>query len=120
VRRALQEPHAASVPHVSACSSATHIPRWVQNAPTGVTLTPVGRVIQIRDVPDDVHEALRAAAKARGQSLTKFALAELEQAARRSQSAQRNAEVIRRAKTEIGADVPREAILAAIRESRGE
>lgn len=66
-------------------------------------------VIQIRDVPDDVHEEQRAAAEARGQSLTRYALAALEDAVRRRRSVANNAEVIRRAKAEIGADVPREA-----------
>jgi hypothetical protein len=80
----------------------------------------VSRVIQIRDVPDDVHEELRAAAEARGQSLTRYALAALEDAARRQRSVAHNAEVIRRAKAEIGADVSREAILEAVREARGE
>ena len=77
-------------------------------------------MIQIRDVPDDVHEALQAAARARGQSLTKFVLAELEQLARRSRSVQRNAEVIARAQAGVGGTVSREEILAAVRESRGE
>jgi plasmid stability protein len=80
----------------------------------------VPKVIQIRDVPDDVHEALRAAAAARGQSLTRFALGELEQAARRSESVRRNAEVIRRAQATIRADVSREEVLAALHEGRGE
>ncbi len=80
----------------------------------------MSRVIQIRDVPDDVHEELRAAAEARGQSLTRFALAALEEAVRRQRSVAHNSEVIRRAKAEIGAEVPREAILQALREARGE
>ena len=80
----------------------------------------VSRVIQIRDVPDDVHEELRAAAEARGQSLTRFALAALEEAVRRQRSVAHNSEVIRRAKAEIAAEVPREAILDALREARGE
>jgi uncharacterized protein (DUF1778 family) len=78
------------------------------------------RVIQIRDVPDDLHAALQAAAHARGQSLTKFVLAELAEAARRSRSAQHNAEVIRRAQAEIRGNVSRDEILAALHEGRGE
>lgn len=80
----------------------------------------MSRVIQIRDVPDDLHEALRAAARERGQSLAKFALVELEQAARRSRSVRRNAEVIRRTQAAIGGGVSRDEILAALREERGE
>jgi hypothetical protein len=92
----------------------------VQIAPTAPYDQAVSRVIQIRDVPDDVHEELRAAAEARGQSLTRYALAALEDAVRRQRSVAHNAEVIRRAKAEIGADVPREAILEAVHEARGE
>ncbi|TFV64792.1 hypothetical protein E4P41_00725 [Geodermatophilus sp. DF01-2] len=80
----------------------------------------MSRVIQIRGVPDDLHEALREAAEARGQSLTKFALAALEQAARRHRSVQHNAEVIRRAQAEIASGVSREEILAALHEGRRE
>jgi hypothetical protein len=76
----------------------------------------MSRVIQIRDVPDDLHEALRAAARARGQSLTKFALAELEQAVKQHRSVQHNAEVVRRAQAAIRGDLTREEILAALRE----
>lgn len=78
------------------------------------------RVIQIRDVPDDVHDALRVAAEARGLSLTRFMLGELEQLARRAQVAQENAAVVRRTQAAIGDGVDRDAILAAIREGRGE
>jgi hypothetical protein len=78
------------------------------------------RVIQIRDVPDDVHDALRAAAEARGLSLTRFMLGELEQLARRAQIAQENAAVVRRTRAAIGSGVDRDAILAAIHEGRSE
>jgi uncharacterized protein (DUF1778 family) len=92
----------------------------VQIAPTPPYHPGVSRVIQIRDVPDDVHEELRAAAEARGQSLTRYVLAALEDAVRRQRSVAHNAEVIRRARAEIGAGVSREAILEAVREARGE
>jgi len=74
----------------------------------------------MRDVPDDVHEELRAAAEARGQSLPRYVLLALEDVVRRRRSVAHNAEVIRRAKAEIGADVSREAILQAVHEARGE
>ena len=77
-------------------------------------------MIQVRDVPDEVHEALQAAARARGQSLTRFVLTELEQLARRSRSVEHNAEVIRRAQVAVGGAVSREDVLTALRESRGE
>jgi hypothetical protein len=40
------------------------------------------KVIQIRDVPDDVHAELTRCAEAAGLSLSKFALRELEQVSR--------------------------------------
>ncbi len=77
-------------------------------------------MIQIRDVPDDVHDALRAAAEARGLSLTRFMLAELEQLARRAQIAQENAAVVHRTQAAVAGGVDRETILAAIHEGRRE
>ncbi len=110
----------AIVPHGAGPQATRRFRRWVQSAPMSSYDRAVSRVIQIRDVPDDVHEELRAAAEARGQSLTRYALAALEDAVRRQRGVAHNAEVIRRAKAEIGADVSREAILEAVREVRGE
>lgn len=45
-------------------------------------LAAMPRVGQIRDVPDDVHDALRDAAEARGLSLTKYMLGEVERLAK--------------------------------------
>lgn len=78
------------------------------------------RVIQIRDVPDDVHEALRQAAEARGLSLTRYMLAELEGLARRAQVTRDNAAAVRSAQSRVGVAVDRESILAAVGEGRGE
>lgn len=49
-------------------------------------------VVQIRDVPEDVHAALRERAKLEGKSLNKYLLEELRQLARRN----RNAEILSR------------------------
>lgn len=53
----------------------------------------MAKTIQVRDVPDDVHAALRARAAAAGTSLSDYVLGELERATRRSS----NAEVLLRA-----------------------
>ncbi|MPZ67239.1 MAG: hypothetical protein GEU83_17630 [Pseudonocardiaceae bacterium] len=45
-------------------------------------------MIQIRDVPDDVHAALTEQAAAAGMSLSRFALRELEQRSRISRNAE--------------------------------
>ncbi|MFC6014535.1 FitA-like ribbon-helix-helix domain-containing protein [Nocardia lasii] len=78
------------------------------------------KVIQIRDVPDDVHDALSAAAAAEGLSLTRYLLRELDQVARRTQIARHNSTVIHRTRDEVGATVDRETVLSALREGRGE
>jgi hypothetical protein len=76
------------------------------------------RVIQIRDVPDEVHEALASAADEQGLSLTKYMLRELEQLARRAQTVKNNAAVIRETQAKVKGDVDRATILAALHEGR--
>jgi len=80
----------------------------------------MSHVIQVRDVPDEVHDALRKAAEARGLSLTRYMLAEMEQLARRAQVVSENTATIRRTQARVGAVVGRETILAAVREGRDE
>lgn len=53
----------------------------------------MGKTIQVRDVPEDIHAELRARAAAAGTSLSDYVLGELERVTRRS----RNAEVLLRA-----------------------
>lgn len=80
----------------------------------------MSRVLQIRGLPDAVHDALQREAAARGQSLTRFMLTELEQLAERAEMTRGNAAEIRRIQAEVGAPTGRAEILAAIREGRGE
>ena len=81
---------------------------------------PMPKVIQIRDVPDDVHRALVEAAEADGLSLTKFAPRELEHAAGRAEATRRNAAAIRRTQAKVRGNVCRSAVLTALHEGRGE
>jgi plasmid stability protein len=67
----------------------------------------------VRNVPDDVHRALRARAAAAGVSLSDFALGELERAARRPPVA----DVLARAGSRPGG-VTTDAIVSAIRVGR--
>lgn len=83
-------------------------------------LVPVSRVIQIRDVPDDVHVALREAAEARGLSLSKYMLGELRQLAKRAQVVHDNAAVVRNTQARVRGGVDRDTILAAVQQGRGE
>jgi len=77
-------------------------------------------VLQVRGLPDDVHDALQREAAARGQSLTRFVLTELEQLAGRAEVTRANAAEIKRIQAEVGAPTGRAEILTAIREGRGE
>jgi uncharacterized protein (DUF1778 family) len=78
------------------------------------------RVIQIRDVPDDVHDALTDAAVAQGLSLTRYMLRELQHLARRAQAVDANAAVIRQTQAKVRGRVDRDTILAALHEGRGD
>jgi plasmid stability protein len=73
----------------------------------------MAKTIQIRNVPDDVHRALRSQAAAAGKSLSDYLLAEVEEVAARPT----NAEILRRA-AERGGGVAREEIVAAVRSGR--
>lgn len=78
------------------------------------------RVIQVRDVPDAVHDTLRAAADARGLSLTRYVLRELEQVARRAQVVHDNAVAARATQARVQGHLDRDTILTALHEGRGD
>jgi antitoxin FitA len=71
------------------------------------------KTIQVRNVPDDVHRALRARAAATGVSLSDFALGELERVAGHPPVA----ELLQRARSRAGG-AQSTAIVAAIRAGR--
>jgi len=50
---------------------------------SGATVSGVSKTIQIRDIPDDVHAAVRAMAASAGESLSDFLRPEIERIARR-------------------------------------
>lgn len=72
------------------------------------------KVIQIRDVPDDVHAELSRRAEATGLSLSKFALRELEQSSRVG----RNAEIFARLRQLPPTGISDEQIVSDIRAER--
>lgn len=80
----------------------------------------MGKVIQIRDVPAEVHEALAAAAREQGLSLTKYVLRELEDVAARARRMEANAAVVRDTQAKVGGHASRGAILTALHEGRRE
>lgn len=57
----------------------------------------MSHVIQVRDVPDDLHRALTDAARAEGLSLNKFVARELSRAIVRREAVATNRDVARRA-----------------------
>jgi len=76
------------------------------------------KVIQIRDVPDAVRDALAEAARAQGLSLSGYVRRELEHLARRPQVTRENATAIRQTQAEVAGRVDRETILSALHEGR--
>lgn len=78
----------------------------------------MSKVIHIRDVPQEVHEALTSAASRRGMSLSAFLRAELEELADRDVRAEENIETIRTTSGRIDRRPSREEILKAIGEGR--
>jgi hypothetical protein len=71
------------------------------------------KTIQVRNVPDDVHRALRTRASAAGLSLSDFALGELERVAQRPPVAV----VLERARSRAGG-ADHNAIVDAVRAGR--
>lgn len=67
----------------------------MQSAPTAAFVGVVSKVIQIRDVPDDVRDALAEAAEAECLSMTGYVRRELAHLARRAQRVRDNAEADR-------------------------
>jgi hypothetical protein len=80
----------------------------------------MSKVMQIRDVPDEVHAALVEAARDQGLSLTKYVLRELEHVASRAQIVRSNAAVIRQTQKAVRGTPDRESILSVLHEGRGE
>ncbi|MHB2023354.1 MAG: hypothetical protein ACYCO3_08500 [Mycobacteriales bacterium] len=78
------------------------------------------KVMHIRDVPDDVHDALAVAAKAQGLSLTRYMLHELEHLAKRPQVVRDNAAVVRRTQAKVQGHPDRDMILSVLHEGRGD
>lgn len=74
----------------------------------------MAKVIQIRDVPDDVHAELTRRAEAAGMSLSRFALRELELTSRVG----RNAEIFARLRELPPTDITDEEIVEDIRAER--
>lgn len=77
-------------------------------------------MMQIRNVPDEVHEALAGAAAAQGLSLTRYLLRELEHLAKRAPAVQGNAAVIREVQARVRGQAGRDALIAAVRDGRGD
>lgn len=80
----------------------------------------MAKVIHIRDVPDDVHAALTAAAEARGLSLTKYLQRELEQVARADFVVRHNLQVIREVQSKMPPTMDRDLTLELLHEGRRE
>jgi hypothetical protein len=80
----------------------------------------MSKVVQIRDVPDEVHDALVEAASDQGLSLTKYVLRELEHVASRAQIVRSNAAIVRQTQEAVRGRPERETILSVLHEGRGD
>lgn len=80
----------------------------------------MSKVIQIRDVPENVHDVLTSAAYAQGLSLTQYMQHELEHLAARVQAVTHNATVARETQARVRGDIDRDSILTALHEGRDE
>lgn len=78
----------------------------------------MSRVIQVRDVPDDVHDTLSEAAAAEGLSLNRYVLRELDQAARRRAVVAHNKHVLLEGQRQVKGKVTRAAALNALHAER--
>lgn len=78
----------------------------------------MSKVIHIRDVPNETHEALTAAARSRGMSLSHFLRTELEDLARRDQQQAENLTTIIETRRQITNRPGRGDLLDAIEDGR--
>ncbi len=78
----------------------------------------MSKILHIRDVPAEVHDALVRSARDEGLSLTRYMQRELARLARRSEAARANVDIIRRARADIGATLEREVVQQALDEGR--
>jgi hypothetical protein len=78
----------------------------------------MGKVVHVRDVPDEVHDKLTGVAEDQDLSLTAIMRWEMEHTARRAEAAQRNTEILKAARKKIGSRVPTDAIVAAVHDAR--
>ena len=80
----------------------------------------MSRVIQIRDVPDDVHDALARRGRGAGSLPDPIHAARIGAPGQRAQAVHANAAVIRQTQAEVRGHVDRATILAALHEGRGD
>lgn len=79
----------------------------------------MSKVMHIRGVPDEVHDALAEAAETQGLSLTRYMLRELEHLAKQTQIVRDNAATIRRTQARVQGRSDRDTILSVLHEGRG-
>lgn len=90
----------------------------VQCAPNSDTVNLMGKVVHVRDVPDEVHDKLVGLAEDQGLSLSAFMRREMEHVALRAEAAHRNTEVVRAARKKIRSRVPTDEVVAAVHAGR--
>jgi antitoxin FitA len=81
---------------------------------TCIMVHDMSKMIQVRNVPDDVHRTLKARAAAAGMSLSDYVKHDLEAAAARPSLEEIDARVTARGRTGLRTDT----VVAALREAR--
>jgi stage III sporulation protein SpoIIIAA len=88
----------------------------IDMSPTRISVQHMSKMIQVRNVPDEVHQALKAAAAAEGMSLSDYIKRELVEIAGQSSFEEIDARIRARGPSGLRS----ETILSALREARGD
>jgi len=90
--------------------------QMIDMSSTRINVRHMSKMIQVRNVPDEVHQALKTAAAAEGMSLSDYIKRELAEIAGQASFEEIDARI--RARGPSG--LRRETILSALREARGD
>lgn len=91
-------------------------PTAIDMSATWPNVIHMSKMIQIRNVPDDVHRTLKVRAAAEGLSLSDYIKRDLEELAKQATIE----EIAARARSRGGSGITTEEIVAGLRELRGE
>ena len=88
----------------------------IDMSPTRISVQHMSKMIQVRNVPDEVHQALKTAAAAEGMSLSDYIKRELATIASQASFEEIDARIRARGPSGLRS----ETIISALREARGD